>query len=113
MPIFMNRLVDDKGGMMIGGTRPGGKGWRDRRESLLHKLARLHEVGPALEDQVDGRERRHRLRAHDVQAIDAVESVFDGDRYELFDLRSRKPQGERLDLTRGGANSGKTSTGAS
>ena len=57
-PIFMTRLVDDSGGIMTGGAAQVGSVGATVREALLHELPGLHEVGAALEDQLDRRQLR-------------------------------------------------------
>ena len=74
-----------------------------------HELAGAQDVGPALEEQRDRRQARHRVRADRLDALDAVEQVLlERNGEELLDLRrptGRAPRsgpGRRAACTRGG-----------
>jgi hypothetical protein len=61
-------------------------------------LARTVEVGSALEVELDRGELLDRVGPHLVQTLDPVESVLDRNRDELFDLRRRIAERDRLHL---------------
>ena len=71
------------------------------REALFHDLARIEQVRAGLEDHLDRRQSRDRLRPDRVEERHAVEQVLlERDRDQLFDLGRREPQGLGLDLDR-------------
>ena len=114
IPIFMTRLVADSGGIMTGGAAQVGSVGVTVRHALLHQLPRLQQVGARLEDQLDRRQLGNRLGAHDVEPGDAVERLLQRNGDQRLDLRRRTARGMTVWIsTRGGANSGKTSTGMS
>ena len=97
---------------MTGGAAHVGKRGRDRGEPLLDVLPGLHQVGAAIEDQLDRRELDHRLRAHLVEAREAGEHLLEGDRDERLDLgRPTARTTSSAPRPEAGANSGNTSTG--
>ena len=85
-PIFMIRLVADSAGIMKGGLAQVGRVAVICAEPLGHELAGPKLVGAALEDELDRGELGHRLRAHLVETVNAVELILDGYRDQLFDL---------------------------
>ncbi len=97
-PIFMKRLVEESGGIMHRWAGPGRQGRRHSRQALLDQLAGQQQVGSPLEDQVDDREGSDRLRAHDVEALDAIEGVLERNGDELLNLGGRQPKRRYLDL---------------
>jgi hypothetical protein len=79
-------------------ARPGRQLGRDSGEALLDELPRAVEVGPALEVELDRGDLLDGVRAHLVEALDAVERVLDRNRDQLLDLDRRVPGRERLHL---------------
>jgi hypothetical protein len=71
------------------------------RDPLLHHLAGPVEVGPGLEDHVDGGRTWHRLRPNLVEPGHAIEQVLlQGHRDQLLDFLGGKPERLGLDLYR-------------
>ena len=111
-PIIITRLVDDSGWSIAGGFETFGQRVR-LRQPLLHHLARRGGRCPGsktitIDDSPGTDCGADRRRGHG----DAVEQVClerNGD--QLLDLLGGEPERLGLDLTVGGANSGRTSTG--
>ena len=78
--------------------RPGGQGVLHRGHPLLDELAVVHLVRAELEDQLDVRELRGRLRAHDVEPVETGERLLHRDRDERLHLGRRQPEAGDLDL---------------
>ena len=77
MPIFMTRLVAESGWIMNGGAAHVGSDGVTRRRRSCDELAGPEQVRPGLEDQHDLRQLDDRLRAHDVEALDAGERLLE------------------------------------
>ena len=97
-PIFTTRAVVDAGGMMTGGAAHVGNDGRDRRDALLHELPRVQDVGARIELELDRRQLRHGLRAHEVQPVEAVERLLERDADQRLDLGGVQSEADRLDL---------------
>src|SRR5581483_8141144 len=84
-------------------TGPVGQLGRRLGHPLRHPLPGLEGVGAGLEDQLDRRQLRHRLRPDDVEARDAVEGLLERHGDERLDLRRRQALrgGLHLHLRRG------------
>ena len=92
-PIFMTRLVDDSGWIMNGGAaQVGSVGVTVSMRSDTSWRA-PDQVGAGLEDQLDRRQLRHRLRAQGVEAGQPVEGLLQRHRHERLDLCRRTGRG--------------------
>ena len=67
-----------------------------QRQALLHHLARLHDVGAALEGQHDRRQAGHRLRADRIEPRHAAQQFFEVEGDQAFALL--RPTARRFGL---------------
>ena len=72
-----------------GGRRPGRQQRLDRREAFLYELPRLPLVRALVEDQLDRRQLRHRLRPHVLQTLDSVQGLLERNRDERLHVSRR------------------------
>ena len=105
----MTRLVVDSGGRITGGAAQVGSVGVDRRQALLDHLARLDQVGAALEDELDRRELRDRRRADLVEPRTPLSACSSGTVTSSSVSAVESPRQMVWTSTRGGANSGKAS----
>ena len=69
------------------------------RQTLLHHLPGLHQIGAGLECHLDRRQPGHRLGAHDLEPRDADQQVrLEGNGDQLFDFYRGEPERFGLDL---------------
>ena len=97
-PIFMIRLVADRGGIMKGGLAQVGRVGVTCAMRSCDQLASRQLVGPALEDELDRRELGDRLRAQLVEAGHPAELLLDRNGDQLLDLVRGVAERDRLDL---------------
>ena len=97
MPICMARPVAETGASMTGGAAQVGRLGDDRRDALLHQLARPEQVGARLEQQLDRGQLRNRLGPHVVQALDAVQPGLERHGDELLDVGGGQAHAGGLD----------------
>ena len=81
-----------------GRARPARQRRRHGGEALCNQLARLEQVGPTIEDELNRRELGNRLRTGDVEARHAVEDVLERNGDQSLDLGCREAQAGSLDL---------------
>ena len=98
MPIFMTRLVAETGGIMKGGAAHVGSDGVDALDALLDELARMHQIGVGLEDQLDLRELRDGIRAQDVDGREAGQRLLERNGHERLDVAGGQAEGGGLDL---------------
>ena len=79
-------------------SRPGRQRREYARETFLDQLPCPHDVRAGLEQQLDRREIRDRLGAHQVQPVQAVEGLLQRHGDEAFDLLGGEPEAGRLDF---------------
>ncbi len=110
-PIFITRPVVDTGGIITGGLAQVGSVRRDRRHPLRDELRASRRSVPGLEEQLDRRQLRHRLRTDRVEPGDPFRDCSSGIVTSDSTSAADSPRQDVWISTRGGANSGKTSTG--